>query len=75
MTAKKMFEELGYKLNEKHKEVVLEYQNYGNGNEILFWSILKGIAKNAITTSDVSEVITPLELKAIQKQIEELGWK
>jgi hypothetical protein len=72
MTAKEMFEELGYK-QEHHISYIKYYkeveQCYGDPVEIQIWfyQIDECFEKNR-------EVITMAELQAINKQVEELGW-
>lgn len=78
MKAKDMFEELGYKLDEDYmKETpdcikyVLIKGSFGNSEfavkRIYFWSDDKVLSFG-------EHDITLEEYKAIQKQIEELGW-
>lgn len=72
MSAKEMFEKLGYK--KEHRISYIKYykeveQCYGGPVEtqIWFYQINECFEKNR-------EVITMEELQAINKQIEELGW-
>jgi hypothetical protein len=70
MSAKEMFEELGY---EGCIDTILEQLVFENGsNYIAFWLDNKTFFKQCgYEPGD----ITLQELKAINKQIEELGWK
>lgn len=72
-SAKELFEELGYKLIENDKEEIeykkeLEFNNYFIG----FWRYSKKFFKT--DSCDLAIDITLDELKAINKQIEELNW-
>jgi hypothetical protein len=75
ITAKEMFEELGYTVNLYLQDISIEYNNISTGQQICFWKILKEFSKYGITYNDEDKAITLDELKAIQKQIEELGWE
>ena len=71
MSAKEMFEELGYIWNEnndyiKYKKVYWEFI-FPQVKNVYFWKGLKEI-------SVFYNTIDLQEFKAIQKQIEELGW-
>ena len=81
MSAKEMFEELGYKELIKHKTYMFyikelrenpEYEN--DYIHLEFDFIDKTMCKSYGDDNSVYE-ITLEELKAINKQIEELGWK
>lgn len=63
MTAKEMFEELGYELKDGYSNIV--YENINN-NSIIFWT-------NENITFQVKYISAKL-LTAVNKQIEELGW-
>lgn len=65
MSAKEMFEELGYKY-EFNNKYHIRYYNVEKDNYIWFDLQLK--------TLEISEYCNLKELKAINKQIEELGW-
>ena len=78
-TAREMFEDLGYSYFEN--DYIISYQNYSE--ERKFVEFTKKYQSNTwkkdtkITMGDDSEEGTELsleEIKAIQKQIEELGW-
>lgn len=64
-SAKEMFEDLGYKIYYEN-ELTLCYINEENDDYIYFYIHCKKI--------EVLHDITIYELKAINKQIEELGW-
>ena len=72
MTAKEMFEKLGYKQQE-----VINKENYllyiSKMNEIIFNKKHKQVGKQ-IVNSAITDMITLEELQAINKQVEELGW-
>ena len=73
MTAKKMFEELGYKYLEPtlHKESYFYYEDIFKCNLIIFY--LK--EKKFMTSHNYKEMdIDMPTFKAIYKQLEELGW-
>lgn len=65
MTAKELFEELGYEVDYKN-DYSLRYHNEENDYYIYFYNYSKKI--------EVLHDITLQELKAINKQVEELGW-
>ena len=70
MTAREMFESLGYeycKFYDRNK--IIQY--YNEKVRFLFW-----IAEQEFSASEYGELknITVDEFKAIQKQMEELGW-
>jgi len=87
-TAKQMFEELGWKCEEYHEEYnkCIKYiTNAGNNEkesciitEITFDLIDKTIRFFSFDSGEIFEYyetyITPQVLKAINKQVEELGW-
>ena len=67
MTAREMFEALGYecsKCNDRNR--IIRYYNEQK-DEFVFW-----IKQQEFSSSEF--VITVDEFKAIQKQMEELGW-
>lgn len=79
MSAKEMFEELGYMYNEIPNGIDYTYKCFiSDTTHIRFNLINKSFAK--YTSSDspftpvVVEHISIEELQAINKQIEELGW-
>lgn len=78
MKAKEMFEELGYEIVYENKEV-LRYRL--NRVYIEFWKVYERITGEKIkellrisTTDDRPYLLNMKELKAINKQVEELGW-
>lgn len=72
MTAKEMFKKLGYEY--KNYAGYISYQKNINNTTyfIAFDNIKKNICKHQVSERYLS--ITLKELKAINKQIEELGW-
>ena len=76
MTAKEMFEKLGYEEN-NDREDTLRYTIHnmiGEIVEIRFYFRNKAFVKEGYD-DDLAYLITLEELQAINKQIEELGWK
>lgn len=75
MTAKEMFEELGYKQTDKFPTYI-EYLKKGKTAiiEITFDLEDKRVIKEDFNTG-YSYYIKYDELQAINKQVEELGWK
>jgi len=76
MSAKDMFEELGYEEN-NDREDTLRYtikNMVGDIVEIRFYFNSKSFIKEGYE-DDLGYIITLEELQAINKQIEELGWK
>lgn len=72
MNAKEMFEALGYEYcNYYDRDKIIQYYNEKEDVQFLFW-----IAEQEFSVSEYGELknITVDEFKAIQKQIEELGW-
>lgn len=84
INAKEMFEQLGYKLDEQEDYLIYwknakdqQINRYYRQNEIQieFNLAYKTIEKRELfNTDENSNIITLRELKAINKQIEELGW-
>lgn len=83
MTAKEMFEKLGYvvftKTIEKNKDLGIHFSeiyvkkiNYENNTIKDIFIFESGNNNNKIIVKEI--YITPKELQAINKQIEELGW-
>lgn len=72
-TAREMFEELGYELTEDD-EIDIEYKKESKFTNyyIVFWKNSKKFYKG--NNDDMTVDITLDELKAINKQISELGW-
>lgn len=67
MTAKKMFESLGYEYSKYYdRNRIIQYYNEQK-NEFVFW-----IEEQEFSASEFS--ITVDEFKAIQQQMRELGW-
>lgn len=74
-TAKEMFEELGYKY-EKQKNLYLESIIYEKGSKrILFRYDKKIIPYADYGDREDATLLTLEELQAINKQVNELGWK
>ena len=73
MTAKEMFEKLGYELIETNsggiKLTMIEYYNYETTSDIEFWT-----PSNIVIDLQNRELLTVKHIQAINKQIEELGW-
>lgn len=69
MKAKEMFEELGYKMTMKTKKVIC----YDINNELERRAIWFCIPSKRFIIG-AYQYVTLKELKAINKQIEELGW-
>lgn len=71
MNAKEMFEKLGYKYNKnRNRNRMIEYCKE-DSTSVLFW-----INERKFSVSEYCEPkdITVDEFKAVQKQMEELGW-
>ena len=71
MTAREMFEELGYECSKYYdRNQMIEYRKE-DSTSVLFW-----IKERKFSVSEYCEPkdITVDEFKAIQKQMEELGW-
>lgn len=71
MTAKEMFEELGYDYFENHYRIT--YQNFDVECKLIEFDKMK----KKMDLADDSEEVVELsfkELQAINKQVEELGW-
>lgn len=74
MTAKEMFEDLGYKYK-KQKNLYLESIIYEKGSKrILFRYDKKIIPYADYGETEDATLLTLEELQAINKQVEELGW-
>ncbi len=75
MSAKEMFEKLGYHLEKTINDD--RFINYTNTNERYAEFFFDKQEKNVVKTflnSGIAERITSQELQAINKQVEELGW-
>ena len=72
MTAKEMFEGIGYKLSEAYSEDTLISYFDGKKNITIEFCIKQTIQKSK-RSFDCVNISIP-ELKAIQKQCKELGW-
>lgn len=73
MSAKEMFEELGY----KEKYSVLDEICYFNSKDNVRIRFFKTDYGNSIMIEDdchMATFISPCELKAINQQVKELGW-
>ena len=66
MKAREMFEELGY-TKIVNNDFLLEYTNYEITKKVVFYKKIKEVLS-------YEETLTMPLLKAINKQIEELGW-
>lgn len=66
MTAREMFEKLGYKQMCNNSKYII----YAKRNIELDFEI----ERRVLTVTDLSYIFTPKELQAINKQAEELGW-
>ena len=73
-SAKEMFEELGYKLNRDDNFIDYIKINKMLNNQIRFFVKDKKVIKEDFCTG-LAKYITLEELRAINKQVEELGWK
>lgn len=73
MTAREIFEELGYELVATNsvgvKLTTIEYYNVETTSAITFWSPI-----NIEIVLQNNEYLTVKHIQAINKQIEELGW-
>lgn len=72
MKAREMFEALGYEYCKYYdRDKIIQYYNEKEDVQFLFW-----IVEQEFSVSEYGELknITVDEFKAIQKQIEELGW-
>ena len=73
MTAKKMFEKLGYELVDTNsagvKLTMIEYYNFETKSTINFWTPI-----NINIDLQNSEHLTVKHIQAINKQIDELHW-
>lgn len=75
MTAKEMFEKLGYKIFENSYWIYLTKETTYHIDRISFIKNKKEIEIERFTENKtLTKKISVLELKAINKQIEELGW-
>lgn len=72
MSAKEMFEKLGYKYIENDKGIVYSKSNDDSKLFIAFNKVSKSFFKDDIKF--VSYDIDMQELKAINQQVKELGW-
>jgi hypothetical protein len=82
MSAKEMFEKLGYARDESYDGIL--YSKYVDENEsVNLWQIdfdkvnktvEKSVSKAGFDMKYWNSKITSEELKAINKQVEELGW-
>lgn len=75
MTAKEMFEELGYKFREStfviNRNDYFYYENTRKDKLICFYLNKKEVLTSQYKESMIMDIAT---LKAINKQCEELGW-
>ena len=80
MSAKEMFEELGYELDERNPQEILYKMKWEISSTNWIGFDIKHKCFNCFITSDnpftpsKSSKVSLEELKAINKQIEELGW-
>lgn len=73
MTAKEMFEALGYELI-KYDSIYAWFDYKSETSVITFFLGSKGYLKSDKENEDLVEMITPQEHKAITQQIKEMGW-
>ena len=74
MTAREMFEKLGYKID-KQKDYIVYWKPLKLNRELQIEFNFKFNTIEKRKVSDMKcEVITFRELQAINKQVEELGW-
>ena len=75
MTAKEMFEELGYKLDINHN--FLDYWKFEETKYAVIsrhiWFDLNNKSYSTINIYEIAKIDMPTH-RAIQKQLEELGW-
>ena len=75
MTAKEMFEKLGYgKIEVINKEKYINYVNCNEENAEFYFDLEEKTIEKHYLNSAISVPITLEELQAINKQIEELHW-
>lgn len=71
MTAREMFEKLGYEQITLNDEQII----YASKNSPTIYITFDKIYRSYIVEyNHLSEFVTPIEHKAITKQMEELGW-
>ena len=76
MTAKEMFEKLGYKLHESYNYLQYVFESEET-KDLLFYIEFDTDIKKILIDCNRKDYINDLsmqELQAINKQIEELGW-
>lgn len=78
MTAKQMFKKLGYRKTEE--DGIIHYEKYEHPcyREICFihkGQLIDGEVYNAETNKISTLHFSPAEIRAIYKQMEELGWE
>ena len=73
MTAKEMFEKLGYEYKETNDEDEIRYKSKSGAFIICFYKAMQQVY--CYTKNDEPFGIDVNELQAINKQVEELGWK
>ena len=73
MTAKEMFEKLGYKLNRDDNFIDYIQINKISNNQIRFYVKDKEVKKEDFCTG-FAKYISLEELQAINQQVKELGW-
>lgn len=71
MTAKEMFEELGY-ICDNTKDWKIAYKGFNCLDEIIIYKQTKTFQKKSFGKNE--SIFNFKELKAINKQVEELGW-
>lgn len=72
MTAKEMFEELGY-IFDGTKDWKITYRGINCLDEIIIYKQTKTFQKKSFGKNE--SILNFKELQAINKQVEELGWK
>ena len=76
MSAKEMFEELGYELDINVLDIIRYSKEEKDLKSVIRFNVdEKTISTNSVVNNDLWVLdITSEELKAINKQVEELGW-
>lgn len=76
-SAKEMFEELGYEIETDLKDILIYKKEYplGGTQEFIFHKNNDGMYINNSINGSGTDFLSYKELQAINKQVEELGWK
>lgn len=79
MSAKEMFEKLGYEIDIDCLGIIRYAKhdtNYNTDYYIRFYDNLKEISSNILDDNELFPLVIDLDLlQAINKQVKELGWK